>query len=90
MKSNMKWMGVALAAVTLVTISASLFPRSATGDEKKVKASALSYHDDWRKLFEDHITWTRVVILGVLKDLPRDRHLYDPAAAKLRGYGSRP
>jgi len=70
MKSNKKWMGVALAAVALVTVSANLFPRSANGDEKKLKASASSYRDDWRKLFEDHITWTRIVILGVLKDLP--------------------
>ena len=34
------------------------------------KTSALAYHDEWRKLWEDHITWTRVVIIGILDGLP--------------------
>jgi hypothetical protein len=37
---------------------------------RQARVSASAYHDQWRQLMEDHVTWTRVVILGVLSDLP--------------------
>ena len=37
--------------------------QSASADPSRVTA-AVQYHDQWRKLWEDHITWTRSVIVG--------------------------
>jgi hypothetical protein len=49
-------------------VSSNYYPLAAPKPHPKV--SAQSYHDTWRKLWEDHITWTRVVIIGILDSLP--------------------
>jgi hypothetical protein len=36
--------------------------------EAKAKVDAQAFHDAMRKLWEDHITWTRMVIVGFLAD----------------------
>ena len=44
--------------------------KSETESDQHFKTSALAFHDDMRKLWEDHITWTRLVIVGVAANLP--------------------
>ena len=41
-----------------------------TTAEAKSKTDAQAFHDGMRKLWEDHITWTRLVIVSIANDLP--------------------
>ena len=38
--------------------------------EARAKTDAQTFHDAMRKLWEDHITWTRFVIVGTFEDAP--------------------
>ena len=40
------------------------------GHEKKPSTKAAEFHDAMRKLWEDHITWTRLFIVSAAADLP--------------------
>jgi hypothetical protein len=64
-KSTTATILVALAIISATGVAAVLAePRSSP------KTSTLSFHDSMRKLWEDHITWTRLVIVSVLQGLP--------------------
>lgn len=50
----------------LASIASIVFP--VVSAEAKAKVDAQDFHDAMRKLWEDHITWTRLVIVGYLAD----------------------
>src|SRR5438045_286235 len=62
------WMIVSIGAA-LLCMGATPGNPGLTGTGR-ISNSRLAYHDEWRKLWEDHITWTRVVIIGILDELP--------------------
>ena len=60
---------VFVGAFIIALVVSSVVPAFAQPLASK-KTSGQAYHDEWRKLWEDHITWTRVVIMGILDGLP--------------------
>lgn len=62
--------------VRFILVSLLLFASVLTGiaatttAQAKTKMDRQEFHDAMRKLWEDHITYTRLVIIGVFEDLP--------------------
>jgi len=70
MNSNRKKSGqfIIVSLLLLASLLAVVFPvRTA---EAKAKVDAQTFHDTMRKLWEDHITWTRLAIVSLANGLP--------------------
>ncbi len=62
-----------VAALVAGIVGASLAVTATAGPEAQAKAdkvSKLEFHDAMRKLWEDHVTWTRLYIVSAAADLP--------------------
>jgi hypothetical protein len=56
--------------ISLLLMTVLFSAASTMTAEAKPKTDALAFHDAMRKLWEDHITWTRLVIVSISNDLP--------------------
>jgi hypothetical protein len=70
---------LAVLAISGVSVGQAT-EESSHGSAREVSsAKALAFHDDMRKLWEDHITWTRLAIVSFAAGLPD----FDQTAARL-------
>jgi len=69
----------ALAAFSAFTLTAQGKEHAHHGAHKRLSPKALAFHDGMRKLWEDHITWTRLAIVSFAAGLPD----FDQTAGRL-------
>ncbi len=49
---------------------ATASPHAVAGDQASAKVSKRAFHDGMRRLWVDHVTWTRLFIVSFVADLP--------------------
>lgn len=80
MNSNKKnFVRLILVSLLLLASLLTAIAPMTTAQAKTTKMDKQVFHDAMRKLWEDHITWTRLVIIGVFEDLPD----LDPSVQRL-------
>ncbi|MFZ3079197.1 MAG: hypothetical protein WA109_05880 [Bellilinea sp.] len=68
MKNNFKYLISAVLVVLIV--AAGLMSATRVSAHEKMTSEQTAFHDGMRKLWEDHITWTRLYIVSAAADLP--------------------
>lgn len=65
--SNKSLVRLFMASLLFVSLLTAVFPIGTA--QAKAKTDPQAFHDTMRKLWEDHITWTRLVIVSLSNDL---------------------
>jgi hypothetical protein len=76
--NSKKFVRLTVVSLLMLTIVLTAIVPVTTAQAKD-KLNRQAFHDDMRKLWEDHITWTRLVIIGVFEDSPG----LDPSVQRL-------
>jgi hypothetical protein len=59
-----------IISALLISLAGLTGPRSTSASTLAASAKSEAFHDAMRKLWEDHITWTRIFIISAAGDLP--------------------
>ena len=80
-----RYLGIFVPVAVMVIASAAIFGFSGRGNSRNDHAndhtqntdSAISFRNDMRKLWEDHITWTRLAIIAIADGRPEQSPTVD-------------